>query len=44
MVARNEGVELNLLGMDIGVGFKAPGLKLPGFGLLAWPAASGSAA
>jgi hypothetical protein len=44
MVARNEGVELNLLGMDIGIGFKAPGLKLPGVGLVAWPAASGSAA
>ncbi|HEY3917636.1 MAG TPA: DUF3750 domain-containing protein [Stellaceae bacterium] len=44
MVARNEGVELNLLGMDIGIGFKSPGLKLPGVGLLAWPAESGSAA
>lgn len=44
MVARNEGVELNLLGMDFGIGFKSPGLKLPGVGLLAWPAESGSAA
>jgi hypothetical protein len=44
LVARNEGLEINFLGMDIGVGFKAPGLKLPGVGLLAWPAQSGAAA
>jgi hypothetical protein len=37
MVASNEGVELNLLGMDIGIGFKSFGLKLPGVGLLGWP-------
>jgi Protein of unknown function (DUF3750) len=44
LVARNEGVEVNLLGMDLGIGFRSPGLKLPGFGLLGWPAAAGSAA
>ena len=44
MVARNEGIELNLLGMGFGIGFKSPGLKLPGVGLVAWPAESGSAA
>lgn len=44
LVARNEGVEINLLGMDFGIGFHAPGLKLPGFGLLGWPAPAGSAA
>jgi len=44
LVARNEGIELNLLGLDLGIGFKSPGLKLPGVGLLGWPAAEGSAA
>jgi len=44
MVARDEGIELNLLGMDIGIGFKSPGLKLPGVGLLGWPAAPGAPA
>jgi hypothetical protein len=44
LVARNEGVELNLLGFDLGIGFQSPGLKLPGFGLLGWPATAGSAA
>ena len=44
MVARDEGIELNILGMDIGIGFKSPGVKLPGFGLLGWPAASGAPA
>ena len=45
LVARNEGIEINLLGMDLGIGFKAPGVKLPGVGLVTWPlAAAGSAA
>jgi len=44
LVARDEGIEINLLGMDLGIGFKAPGVKLPGVGLVAWPAAAGSAA
>lgn len=38
MVARKEGIELNLLGMDMGIGFTSFGLKLPGVGLLGWPA------
>ena len=45
LVARNEGIEINLLGMDLGIGFKTPGVKLPGVGLVSWPAAEqGSAA
>ena len=36
MVAGNEGVEINLLGFDMGIGFKSFGLKLPGVGLLGW--------
>lgn len=32
LVARDEGVELNLLGLDIGVDFVKPGVKLPGVG------------
>jgi Protein of unknown function (DUF3750) len=45
LVARNEGIEINLLGMDLGIGFKSPGVKLPGVGLVGWPAAEqGSAA
>ena len=44
LVARNEGIEINLLGMDLGIGFKMPGVKLPGVGLVAWPEAAGSAA
>lgn len=32
LVARDEGVELNLFGLDIGVDFAKPGIKLPGVG------------
>ncbi len=32
LLARDEGIELNLLGFGIGVDFKAPALKLPGIG------------
>ena len=32
IVARDEGIEFNLLGFDIGLDFKAPALKLPGIG------------
>jgi len=32
LVARDEGIELNLLGLDIGVDFAKPGVKLPGVG------------
>jgi hypothetical protein len=41
LIARNEGIEINLLGMDLGIGFKAPGVKLPGVGLIAWPTTMG---
>ena len=44
LVARNEGVEINLLGFDLGIGFQSPGLKLPGVGLLGWPVVEGSPA
>ena len=32
LVARDEGIEFNLLGLDIGVDFAKPGVKLPGVG------------
>lgn len=32
MVARDEGIELNLLGFDLGLSFKSPALKLPALG------------
>jgi hypothetical protein len=32
LVARSEGIELNLLGFNIGFDFSSPGLKLPGVG------------
>ncbi|MGH7007371.1 MAG: DUF3750 domain-containing protein [Stellaceae bacterium] len=32
LVARDEGIELNLLGLDIGVDFAKPGVNLPGIG------------
>lgn len=32
LVARDEGIELNLLGLDIGVDFTKPGVNLPGVG------------
>lgn len=44
LVARNEGIEVNLLGFDLGIGFRSPGLKLPGVGLLGWPAVEGAPA
>jgi hypothetical protein len=34
LVARNEGIELNLLGLNLGIDFAAPGIKLPGIGTL----------
>ncbi len=34
LVAVREGIELNLLGLNIGIDFLAPGLKLPGVGRL----------
>ncbi len=32
LAARDEGIELNLLGLNLGIDFKAPGIKLPGIG------------
>lgn len=32
LVARDEGIEINLLGFDIGLDFRTPALKLPGVG------------
>ncbi len=32
LVARDEGIEVNLLGLDLGIGFKPLALKLPGVG------------
>lgn len=37
LVALKEGIELNLLGLNIGIGFLPPGLKLPGVGRLGFP-------
>jgi Protein of unknown function (DUF3750) len=34
LVAVREGIEFNLLGLNIGIDFRTPGLKLPGFGRL----------
>ena len=38
MVALEEGIEFNLLGMSIGLDEKRPALKLPGIGRLGMPA------
>jgi hypothetical protein len=37
LVARVEGIEINLLGLNLGIDFAAPGLKLPGIGTIGWP-------
>jgi hypothetical protein len=34
LVARREGIELNLLGLNLGIDFANPGVKLPGIGTL----------
>lgn len=34
LVARDEGLEVNLLGLSLGIDFRALGIKLPGFGTL----------
>ncbi len=36
MVAREEGIEVNLLGLTLGIDFAGPALKLPGLGRLGW--------
>lgn len=37
LVARTEGIEVNVLGLALGIDFRAPGLKLPGIGTLGFP-------
>jgi hypothetical protein len=39
MLARDEGLEMNLLGFDLGVGLKPLELKLPGVGGVGFPRA-----
>ena len=36
MIARQEGLEVNLLGLSFGIDFGRPALKLPFFGRLGW--------
>lgn len=43
LLARDEGIEFNLLGFDLGVAFKAPALKLPGVGRVGAAANAGPA-
>jgi hypothetical protein len=40
LAARDEGLELNLLGLTLGVDFRGPALKLPGVGRLGWQRAA----
>jgi len=40
LAALDEGIELNLLGLNFGLDFKSPALKLPGIGRLGMPAKS----
>jgi len=37
LVARAEGIEVNLLGLNLGIDFAAPAIKLPGIGRLGMP-------
>lgn len=37
MIALEEGIEVNLLGLTLGVDFKTPGIKLPGIGRIGFP-------
>jgi hypothetical protein len=41
LVARAEGIEINVLGLNIGIDFAAPALKLPGIGRLGLARAAG---
>jgi hypothetical protein len=43
IVAREEGIELNLLGLSAGVDFLPPALKLPGIGRIELPGAAAGA-
>ena len=40
LAALDEGIELNLLGLNFGLDFKSPAVKLPGIGRLGMPARS----
>src|SRR5690606_13703991 len=42
-MALEEGVELNLLGLSVGLDLLPPALKLPGLGRLGWPEEEGRA-
>ena len=42
MVAVDEGIEINLLGLTLGIDFTSPALKLPGLGRLGFPAHQGA--
>jgi hypothetical protein len=44
LVARREGIEINLLGLAFGIGFAEPGLKLPGIGTVGVATFSSSSA
>jgi hypothetical protein len=44
LAAREEGLELNLLGLTLGVDFRGPALKLPGVGRVGWTRAVTAAA
>lgn len=37
LVGWEEGVEINLLGLTLGLDLKSPGIKLPGLGRLGFP-------
>jgi hypothetical protein len=37
LVGLEEGIELNLLGLTLGIDFIAPALKLPGVGRVGFP-------
>jgi hypothetical protein len=39
----HEGIEVNLLGLNFGIDFKSPALKLPGIGRLGLSPAPGAA-
>lgn len=36
VMGRSEGVEINFLGLVVGIDIRKPGLKLPGFGRIGW--------
>ena len=38
MVAAEEGIEINILGLTFGIDWNQPALKLPGLGRIGFPA------